>query len=374
MRSFTIASVVSSLAFAAATTACGGGSDTSSGGGGSSSTTSSTSTSDTTSSSTTDSTGGGGSAPTGGFLVAPLVPKDGDATELFRMNADGTDVTQLTKSTGMGMPTDNNDFPAISPDRKTIVFASGRDHAPEVNPMRRAMYAMDAAGGGVHRITNAPTESCIEYPGDVSPDGEWVVFMRSCDMSIDPITANLDKLFRIKLDGTGEEKLAPNDALVTSQSNQDAPAFTPDGKAVLFVSGDPSAELYKLDLATMKITKISKNAEAGRTAAIRRPLVAPSGDVAYVETIASDYSDARMESVKLDGSGSTTLFEIPTDPTTLAFVYDTFALSPAGDQLAFSALGANGETSLVVAGLDGKDPVTIYPSATFVGWGTLSWR
>ena len=71
---------------------------------------------------------------------------------------------------------------------------------------------------------------------------------------------------------------------------------------------------------------------------------------------------------------STTLFEIPTDPDTLAFVYDTFALSPAGDQLLFSALSGNNEVSLVIAGLDAKDPKPIYTGATFVGWGTTAWR
>lgn len=359
-----ILSALVPITFASFTAACGGTSDTSAGGGGST----------TTSSTTSSDTGGGGAAPTGGLIVAPLVPKDGMATELFLMKPDGSEVTQLTQATGAGMPTDNNDFPSLSPDHKTIVFASGRDHAPEVNPMRRAIYVMDAKSSDAHRLTTASTDLCVEYPGDISPDGQWVVFTRSCDMSVDPITANLDKLFRIKLDGTGEEKLAPDADLVKSQSNQDAPVFTRDGKAVLFVSGDLSTELYKLDLATQTITQITKNADAGRGAAIRRPLVSPDGTLAYVETISTDFSNARMEAVKLDGSGSTTLFEIPVDPMTLAFTYDTFALSPAGDQLLFSVTSENGEVSLAVAGLDAKDPQPIYTGASFAGWGTTSWR
>jgi Tol biopolymer transport system component len=354
MLALRFAPTLSIVALVTAAFACGG-SDTNPGGG----------------TSTSTATGGGGSSPAVGLVVVPLAPTSG-SPELFRMKPDGSELLQLTRFGDAGMPTDNNDFPVISPDHKTIVFASGRDHAPEVNPMRRAIYVMDIDGGNVHRLTAVSPDACTEYPGDISPDGKWVVFTRSCDESIDPVTGGLDKLFRIHLDGTGEEKLAPADPLVTSASNQDAPAFTPDGGAVVFVSDD---ELCKLDLATQKITQLTKAADAGRTMAVRRPMVTPKGDVVYALSYTSDFSSSRMEEIKLDGTGSEVAFDIASDPNTLAPTSDRFALSPAGDSFLFATnVGPDGAQAMVVTGLDGKNPKTIYPSAMFVGWGDPSWR
>jgi Tol biopolymer transport system component len=359
------ASLVSTLALVSAVFACSG-SDTNPGGG-------------TTTSGTSSTGGSGGSLPTAGQIVVPLMPAGAAGPELLRMKPDGSGLVQLTQNGDAGMPTDNNDFPVISPDGKTIVFASGRDHAPEINPMRRAIYVMDIDGGNAHRLTTAPTEKCTEYPGDVSPDGKWVVFTRACDQSIDPVTSGLDKLFRIHLDGTGEEKLAPNDPLVQSATNQDTPVFTRDGGGIVFVSegagGGLSFELFKLDLGTLELSQITKTADAGYAVDVRRPMIAPKGDLVYFTSSATGFSGARMEKINLDGTSAGVLFDLGLDPTTAAYVDDRFALSPGGDAFVFATLtGSNGDQAIVVSGLDGKDRKTIYPSTTFVGWGNPSWR
>jgi len=63
--------------------------------------------------------------------------------EIYRMNADGSDVVRLTNSPGI----DNQ--PAYSADGKQIAFASNRDLNYEI-------YVMNADGSNVRRVTNHP--------------------------------------------------------------------------------------------------------------------------------------------------------------------------------------------------------------------------
>ena len=65
------------------------------------------------------------------------------ATQIFRMNADGTAVFPLTAA-------GENFSPAFSSDGSKIAFESMRDGNPE-------LYVMNAAGGSQTRLTTTPT-------------------------------------------------------------------------------------------------------------------------------------------------------------------------------------------------------------------------
>jgi len=76
------------------------------------------------------------------------------------MNADGTNISQLTKDY-------INANSAWSPDGNQIAFISGRDGNPEI-------YVMDVDGSNIKRLTN--DQGNDDYPS-WSPDGQFIAFV-----------------------------------------------------------------------------------------------------------------------------------------------------------------------------------------------------
>ena len=336
-----------------------------------------------TSSSGTGGIGGSGvGTPRADFIVFPSMGSTRLAPQLFRIDPEGNGLKQLTTSTSGKLPTGANDSPALAPDRKTILFASGRDfqsttEAPD--PTLRMLYLMDADGSKVHKVTKNSPLACSEHPGGFSNDGAWIVFSMRCDQSVDPDTTNQDKLYRVHPDGSGQEKLAPNDPIVHSATNQVKPVFTPSGTTIVFLSdvSDGNSDVFTLDLKAQKVNRLSRAAETGRSAT-EAPMVAPSGDLVYFVTLVPMASQsAKVEKIKLDGTGNEVLWTIEGDP--MAGYHDTgFALSPKGDQFVFSTL-LDGHTmpvthQLVISGLDGRNRATINSPSFGYQSGAPSWR
>ena len=99
---------------------------------------------------------GGSSGPA---QIAFSNDRDGDR-EIFVMDADGTNVRQLTT---------NNDSPvglAWSPDGKQIAFSSFR------NPDRE-IFVMDVDGTNVRQLT---TNDDLDFDPAWSPDGKQIAF------------------------------------------------------------------------------------------------------------------------------------------------------------------------------------------------------
>ena len=72
-------------------------------------------------------------------------------SNIYKMNADGTGLTQLTFAIS-GL----NRFPVWSPDGTRISFDSIRDTLPAPDPQNREVYTMNTDGSDVRRVTNAP--------------------------------------------------------------------------------------------------------------------------------------------------------------------------------------------------------------------------
>ena len=94
---------------------------------------------------------GGGS----GDRIAFTSDRDGDY-EIFVMNADGTDVRQLTDNSGM------DGIPTWSPDGKRIAFDSEWDGGSQI-------FVMNADGTNVHQLTNNDHR---DWDPSWSPDGK----------------------------------------------------------------------------------------------------------------------------------------------------------------------------------------------------------
>lgn len=97
-----------------------------------------------------------------------FVRSQGSESQILVVNADGTNLTQLTPLDG------RSDFdPDFSPDGSTIVFASDRDGPPQ-------LYLMNADGTNQRRLTSTPLS---DRDPAWSPDGSWIAFERFQDSS-----------------------------------------------------------------------------------------------------------------------------------------------------------------------------------------------
>ena len=155
-----------------------------------------------------------------GNQIAFVSERTGDF-EIHVMNADGSEVRQLTASP-------REDWqPSWSPDGKHIVFASVRTGDWEI-------YVMDADGANVHQLTERPG---IDWTPDWSPDGQRIVFAGKAAPAVNqtadetvlagPETSSWD-IYVMNRDGSSVKRL-------TDDPGSDIePTWSPDGNYLAF--------------------------------------------------------------------------------------------------------------------------------------------
>jgi Tol biopolymer transport system component len=154
--------------------------------------------------------------------------------EIYIMRPDGTQQRRLTNNTA------RDHSPALSPDRRRIVFVSNRD-----NPAtgRLDIYSMNTDGGDVQRLTNEPFLGS-EMPA-WSGDGERIVFMRGTH------------IWTMNADGSEARQITEGIGL------HQHPAWSSDGRYIAFCSTRDATpehpwnwEIYLLDVSTPVITHV----------------------------------------------------------------------------------------------------------------------
>ena len=142
-------------------------------------------------------------------------------TEIFTVDLDGTDLTQLTHNEERQF-----DFqPDWSPDGRKIAFMSNRDQ-------RSGVFTMNADGTNERRRSRGPA-TVFESPS-FSPDGERIAFMSNQD--------GPDEIHAMNVDGSGQTRITNNGA-----PRDASPAFSPSGKKITFnTNRDGNFEIYKM--------------------------------------------------------------------------------------------------------------------------------
>jgi len=151
--------------------------------------------------------------------------------DIFTMNADGTDVRQLTHELGY----DGGAF--FSDDGKKIVYRSQQPKTPEeiadykdllsrnlIRPGNLEIWVMDADGSHKRQVTHNGAANFAPY---FFPGGKRIIFASNVANQKDP--SGFD-LYAINVDGTGLEQ-------ITYHPDFDAfPMFSSDGKRLVWAS------------------------------------------------------------------------------------------------------------------------------------------
>ena len=164
--------------------------------------------------------------------IAFVSDRDGD-DEIYAMNADGSGLARLTNNPAYDA------FPSWSPDGRKIAFVSDRGDGDD------EIYAMNADGSGVTRLTDNPAQDT--FPS-WSPDGRKIAFMSDRD------DENFD-IYAMNADGSGLARLTNNPAYDVF------PSWSPDGRRIAFTSyrDDENGEIYIMNADGSDLARLTNN-------------------------------------------------------------------------------------------------------------------
>ncbi|MGD2206422.1 MAG: hypothetical protein PVH17_06555 [Anaerolineae bacterium] len=232
--------------------------------------------------------------------IAFLSDRDGNS-EIYVMAADGSGVTRLTKNPG------NDARPTWSPDGQHIAFVSDRDENAEIYVMdfdgstpknltkhpafdyapawspdgqriafaswrkeNLEIYVMDADGSGVRRLTESQTLDCNPV---WSPDGQHILFVSSRAIGEEDksfvgvyfleggrMFATTGSIFDAQPVEEFIYVMDTDGASVTELTGGWAPAWSPDGQHISFVSDRAGTQdLYLMNANGSGVKRLTEN-------------------------------------------------------------------------------------------------------------------
>ena len=291
--------------------------------------------------------------------------------DIFIMNADGSDVRQLTDVVGY------DGGPFFSPDGKRICWRRFAE-----NGATAEVYSMDLNGGDVKRLTNIGAMSWAPF---FHPSGDYLIF-----------TTNKHgfgnfELYLVRADGTGEP------VRVTDTDGFDGlPVFLPDGKRLSWTStrtATKQSQIFMADWEDATARKLlhldADTADEDKSAALAAakssdPGFLPTDSMRHVDFLARPDLGGRLtgtagekratadvaaylESLGFEASGEDGTFfhsfDFPagstlTDANQMTVAGKNLELSKDWQPLAFSKEGETGETGIVFAGYGMQIPAS----------------
>lgn len=162
-------------------------------------------------------------------LAVNGIPWDGN-WDVYTMNPDGSDVTNLTNSPSY-------DFNSTwSPDGSQIAFTTDRDGNAEI-------YVMDQFGGNLINLTNNLASD--GHPA-WSSDGSKIAFRSDRNGN--------DEIYVMNFDGTGQTRLTNNAAV------DNLPAWSPDGTKIAFSSSRSGTyDIYSMNANGTGLKRLTNN-------------------------------------------------------------------------------------------------------------------
>jgi Tol biopolymer transport system component len=281
-------------------------------------------------------TTGSSVAPAGVSQIAFGTCLDDDRCGISVMNADGSNVTQLTDPSSS-----RNLDPAWSPDGRRIAF-SGFQHCVFGVPGRctSEIFMMNADGSGVTRLTNRPDTG--SFSPSWSPDGRRITFQSTAFNFPGGGVHSVD-IFAIDADGSNPVRLTNDPGFAF------APRWSPDGTRIAFSSGrDGDEEIYVMNADGSNVERLTQNPGSDHF-----PAWSPDGlRIAFTSDRDLDPEIDGRDIYVMNADGSNPI-RLTDDPA-----YDTGpAWSPDGSRIAFTS-GRDG-SGLFVMNADGSGVVRL---------------
>ncbi len=287
------------------------------------------------------------------------------AAEIYLIDGDGTNARRLTYNT------DADAFPSLSPDGKKIVFDSNRRRAEGEAQNTSDLFVMNADGTEQTWLIRGSSASW-------SPDGKDVAFHASASgmglpIKPDPGAATFDSdIFRANVDDVLEHGAGRTNLTNSPDAIDDDPDWSPDGRQIAFVShavtdnqlNSITAEIYVINAdGTGDLVRLTHNVEEERG-----PSWSPDG-TRIVFMCRRGGSDFELCVMNADGTAQVQL----TDNTVLDA---TPTWSPDGGEIVFHRPGAP-RSQLWLMNSDGSGQVqlTDTPGMNLIAnWGELRVR
>lgn len=241
--------------------------------------------------------------------IAFASTRDGDA-EIFVMDADGTNVRQITHNTV------NDHSPDWAPDGRRIVFVR------EAGSENADLYIVDTVSGRERAFTTS--RPWYETDPAWSPNGKWIAFA-----SESPLRDGGD-VVALRVDGKRGRAISLQDE---NSTNVD-PTWSPDGKRLAFIEYYDSFDLYSASFCCSHGYK--KENLTSDSFVEFHPDWSPDGSrILFGRTVSSSVFKNGLYTITPDGKTQSVVFEGPLDARPGSW-------SPSGDEIVFYAQGGLG--------------------------------
>jgi Tol biopolymer transport system component len=196
--------------------------------------------------------------------------------EIFVMDADGSDVTQVTFAQAPDpWTTYSSSNPTWSPDGTQLAFSGYRQFSTS------EIFVVPADGSGTERRVTNPADFADKWEPDWSPDGSKILFVAGFgEFGQD--------LRTIAPDGSGETDLTPG----TEETSERNGVWSPDGSRIAFrtnrdggIYPNPNAEIYVMEYPSGVLSRVTDHPAIDES-----PAWSPDGtEIAFTSLRANNY-------------------------------------------------------------------------------------
>ncbi len=197
----------------------------------------------------------------------PLGTNDDLSEEIFKIQVDGTGLAQLTSYSNTEVSTDSQ-RPAVSTNGSVIVFDSDADLLGTNADFSREIFRVNADGSGLLQLTDTPANR-VSQRARIDATGDFLVFESNADLDGGNPDGSFE-IYRMKSDGTSVMRIT-GDPTLDSRS----PDISGDGMLVAFHSGadflgsnaEGNDEIYLYDVAAATMTQLTSFASGSSKSA-----------------------------------------------------------------------------------------------------------